>query len=79
MGNGFLKDLPEMWDGRARKSRKKKKPAPKVNHEGPVLYMRVRCPKCRSEKCPVYDSSHLPIRYHKCTDCGYNFKSIEKN
>ena len=39
----------------------------------------VICPKCNSDKVPVYESSHLPIRYHKCSDCGHTFKSIEEN
>jgi len=52
--------------------RKKKRAADDV-----VIYTKIRCPKCGSEKCPVYDSSHLPIRYHKC-ECGNTFKSVEK-
>lgn len=40
---------------------------------------KLKCPKCRSTKVLVYDSSHLPIRYHKCTKCGLSFKSVEKS
>ena len=78
MGNGFLDNIPDLGITGGKKQRKIKKPVIPLN-EAPVIYVRVRCPKCRSTKVPVYDSSHLPIRYHKCSDCGLNFKSIEKN
>jgi ribosomal protein S27E len=72
MGNGFLNDLPDL-DLPARR-KKKKKPEDQL-----VRYVRLRCPKCNSPNVPVYDSSHLPIRYHKCSNCGHTFKSIEEN
>lgn len=77
MGQGFLDDMPDLGIEKPRKRRKKKS----VTGIAPIIYMRVRCPnpKCRSTKVPVYDSSHLPIRYHKCSKCGLNFKSIEKS
>lgn len=74
MGNGFLDDLPDL-EIRPAKRRKKKPPEEPENVV--VKYLRVKCPKCKSPRCPVYDSSHLPIRYHKCTDCGFTFKSVE--
>lgn len=74
MGQGFLDDLPDLGMGKPRKRRKKKS----VAGRAPIIYMRVRCPRCGSTKVPVYDSSHLPIRYHKCSKCGLNFKSVEK-
>ena len=76
MGNGFLDDMPDLGMGGAGPKRKKKPAAPVGS--APVMYIKVRCPKCRSTKVPVYDSSHLPIRYHKCSECGLNFKSIEQ-
>jgi len=79
MRKGFLNNNPDIWDGqKPRKRRKKKRPPAAPLGSAPVMYMKVRCPKCRSTKVPVYDSSHLPIRYHKCSECGHNFKSIEK-
>lgn len=42
-----------------------------------VAYYVLRCPKCKSKKNKMY-SSKPPIRYHKCLECGLNFKSIEK-
>jgi DNA-directed RNA polymerase subunit RPC12/RpoP len=44
-----------------------------------VLWTRVRCPQCGSTDCPVTNSNHVPIRYHKCLACGRNFKSVEEN
>jgi len=41
-----------------------------------VDYVAIKCPVCKSKKCPAY-SSDLPIRYHRCEN-GHNFKSIEK-
>jgi len=75
MTNGFLNDLPEL-ELPARRRKKKKSPEPK---DQLVRYVRLRCPECRGTNVPVYDSSHLPVRYHKCSDCGHTFKSIEEN
>ncbi|MFH2030843.1 MAG: hypothetical protein ABIJ40_09560, partial [Bacteroidota bacterium] len=41
-----------------------------------VLFHPLKCPKCGSKNHRCY-STHLPIRYHACRDCGKNFKSIE--
>lgn len=48
-----------------------------------VVYQPVRCPKCKCKDCPV-TSSPTPIRdrilrkrYHKCKNCGQQFKSVE--
>lgn len=41
-----------------------------------VIYRPVRCPECESKECPV-QNSRLPIRYHKCRDCGTSFRSKE--
>jgi len=76
MSNGFLDDLPEL-ELPARR-RKKKSPEPK-DQDQLVRYVKPRCPKCNSSNVPVYDSNHLPVRYHKCSDCGHTFKSIEEN
>jgi transposase-like protein len=86
MRNGFLDNNPDIWDGEPRK-RPKKPPAVSLRKTkqrvqagtAPVMYVKVRCPKCRSDKVPVYDSKHLPIRYHKCSVCGLNFKSLDLN
>lgn len=74
MTDGFLNDLPDL-DMPVR--RKKKKPPEPPNQT--VRYVRPRCPKCGSLNCPVYSSRDLPIRHHKCSDCGHTFKSIEEN
>lgn len=43
-----------------------------------VKYIKNYCPKCQSPKQHVYSSSrNNRIRYHKCDDCGYLFRSIE--
>jgi predicted Zn-ribbon and HTH transcriptional regulator len=41
-----------------------------------VIYHVLRCPKCKSKNIRTH-TTELPIRYHKCRDCGYNFKSRE--
>lgn len=43
-----------------------------------VPYYPVRCPKCGSKNQVCYNSK-LPVRYHKCRDCGTNFKSTERD
>ena len=42
-----------------------------------VKYLRPKCPKCGSKNVPTYDTNHLPVRYHKCSDCNFCFKSVE--
>ena len=41
-----------------------------------VKYIPLKCPKCGSKKIRSY-ASHPPVRYHRCKECGHNFKSIE--
>ena len=43
-----------------------------------VPYYPVRCPQCGSKNQLCYNSK-LPVRYHKCRDCGSNFKSTERD
>ena len=44
---------------------------------GPIYYVLTQCPrkKCRSTHVPV-DHTEGKIRYHKCSKCGKNFKSV---
>ena len=44
-----------------------------------VPFVRVYCPTCGSVHCPIYNSNHVPVRYHRCQDCGRTFKSVEVN
>lgn len=41
-----------------------------------VVYVRVQCPECSGDDCPV-TSTQRPVRHHRCRDCGCRFKSIE--
>jgi transposase-like protein len=41
-----------------------------------VPFYPLKCPGCKSKNVRCY-STHLPIRYHVCRDCGKNFKSVE--
>lgn len=36
------------------------------------------CPKCGNKQCPVIGTPGSKTRWHKCTACGYSFKSVEK-
>lgn len=73
--SGFLDDLPNLGSPSPER--------PHAPHRKPnkdfVPFVRVRCPNCGSTRCPVYDSNHVPIRYHRCQDCGRTFKSVEVN
>ena len=42
-----------------------------------VTYHILRCPECNSDQVRVTRTVR-PIRYHKCKDCGCNFKSVEQ-
>ena len=42
-----------------------------------VVYQRVKCPTCDSKNTVVTSKHSNRIRYHKCSDCGQNFKSVE--
>ena len=71
--NGFLDNLPVDDDFGLTKAK------PKISNPDTVIYFKVKCPNpnCRSTNCPVYETK-LPIRRHKCKDCGCLFKSIEQ-
>jgi len=71
---GFMDDLPELGTPGTRSRR----PGPRSNPDF-VPFVRVRCPTCNSAQCRVYDSNHIPIRYHRCRACGNTFKSVEVN
>ena len=73
--SGFLDDIPDLKIGGHKKSRQKT-PLPEPENIV-VLYIRTQCPNCKSFKVPVYNTNYLPIRYHKCADCGLCFKSVE--
>ena len=79
MGNGFLDDLPELDMPARQRKKKSTRPGAPEPKDQVVRYIRPRCPKCGSTNVPVYSSRDLPIRYHKCSDCGHTFKSIEEN
>lgn len=67
-------DLPE-------KEKRKKKKRPESPPDT-VIYVRLKCPKCQSLHVPVQNTQPQMdgwiIRYHKCEDCDYTFKSVEK-
>ncbi|MFH1370364.1 MAG: hypothetical protein ABII09_03645 [Planctomycetota bacterium] len=79
--SGFLDDIPniDLPASPAPRARRDKPATAKIEPVArPVIYMKVRCPCCKSTNCPVTNSANLPIRYHKCRECGFNFKSVEK-
>jgi len=59
-----------------RPKRKRPKPLPKM-----VVYVRIRCPECHSDRAPVQHTdpivNKLRIRHHRCGTCGHTFKSVE--
>ena len=71
MTSAFLDDLPDL--DLPEKPHHKRQPGRKVV----LQYVKLRCPKCGSKHVRVYSTRDLPIRHHKCRDCGYNFDSIE--
>lgn len=71
----FLDDLPDL----DLPDPPKRRPLHEQKDPDCVLWTRVRCPKCGSTDCPVYNSTNIPIRYHKCHQCGHSFKSVEEN
>lgn len=82
MSDGFLDDIPklDLPNGKRKAVRPgaRKKQARPEPPDIIVYYVRVKCPNCKGLRCPVYNSNHLPIRYHRCLDCGCRFKSVEK-
>lgn len=71
---GFLDNLPEIDIGGVNRRESVKKPPDLLPA---VIWRPVKCPRCRSKRCPV-TSSRSPIRHHKCLDCELNFKSVEE-
>jgi predicted RNA-binding Zn-ribbon protein involved in translation (DUF1610 family) len=41
-----------------------------------VVRHALRCPSCDSTEVRV-TRSKKPVRYHKCQDCGWTFKSVD--
>lgn len=83
-GKGWLKDyrLPKEKGLRKEekvKEEKREKAEEERIEQYSVRYYVLRCPnpRCRSKNVPCYKTDP-PVRYHKCQDCGLNFKSIEK-
>lgn len=74
MKDGFLDNLPDIEIRGPEKNDRKR---PVVTDGVVIKYVRIKCPRCGSYEVPVYDSSHLPVRYHKCKKCNLNFKTIE--
>ena len=81
---GFLDDvhidLPGGGGRRRRPVRPVKKKLPVST--GParvrvVIWHVIKCPKCKSKNVRCY-ATKRPLRYHKCKDCGYSFKSVEQ-
>jgi phage FluMu protein Com len=42
-----------------------------------VTYRKLRCPSCDSKNTTT-TSTRQPVRFHKCNNCGQNFKSVEE-
>lgn len=72
--SGFLDDLPDLDFGND-----SPEPPRRKRNKGLVPFVRVRCPACGSTRCPVYNTNHIPVRYHRCQDCDHTFKSVEVN
>jgi ribosomal protein S27E len=72
--SGFLDDLPDLGFDPERPQA-----PPRKRNKDFVPFVRVRCPSCGSTRCPVYNTNHIPIRYHRCQDCSRTFKSVEVN
>ena len=62
----------------AKKRQKIKETSTEDHSEEAVTYRPIKCPKCGSKKNNCYKTD-LPVRYHKCLNCGWRFKSIEKD
>lgn len=71
--HGFLDNLPDLGIGDDNIKRKKKTAPPKIEA---IIWKPIRCPECKSANTKVVRTKR-PIRYHKCGDCGHNFKSVE--
>lgn len=48
-----------------------------VEQNTSTIYRPIRCTKCNSKNISTY-KTELPLRYHKCKNCGHNFKSVEE-
>ena len=91
MGNGFLDDIPELFEGdkRRRSARKVRSQKSEVRNQKSetkdddsviypaVIYHVIKCPKCGSDNTKILTTKR-PIRYHACSECGHGFRSIER-
>jgi len=71
---GFLDGLPGV------SNRRQERPDTRVKPEiDCVTWRSWHCPRCGVSDCPVTDSRQIPIRKHKCSKCGKEFRSYEAN
>jgi len=52
-------------------------PEPAEDADQVVVYPAICCPQCGSKRTKV-SSTRRPIRFHKCLECGWTFKSAEE-
>jgi len=77
MKDGFLDNLPDLDMPESHRKRDKSF-VHSANRKDIVQYIKMKCPKCGGARVPVYSTRDLPVRHHKCSDCGHNFDSIEQ-
>ena len=69
--NGFLENLPEL-----------ELPSRGEKQDQVIYYAKDRCPGCGNHKATLRNTKPAAdgyrIRYHKCSKCGLNFKSVER-
>lgn len=80
MGDDFISDDGD-WldDDSGDNSTQRQKPKKNKTKSCPaVIYVPVRCPRCREKKKIAWTGEYGCIRYHTCNVCHLDFKSVEK-
>ena len=73
-GNGSWLGMPRVKVNKPSPETETKKEVKPLQYG--ILFYPLKCPRCNSKNIKTH-TSKPPIRYHKCKDCNYNFRSIE--
>ena len=76
----FISDTDNWLDGESAPEVKQKPKTKKIVEKvvPTVVYVPVKCPRCREKRKIRWNGCYGMVRYHDCLSCGISFRSVEK-